>query len=266
MEFIPCRKCANSDTPGYRVIEHRDPGTGIYYRYLKKCECYAKYQAMKMKAAWASRANIRPSLYEMDPPYHPSTDYIGQRSKENVEKVIRYGEDPTTFKHQSLYLYGPNGTQKTTLAQWIGLARIEKGQKPFYTLMRSLTNALVEAQYIRNDEPTQVTFERRAYLDNVRNCDLLILDESFDTSKVTIYKSQYQIPFLDEFLRERIDIQQRPVVFVSNVSVDRIPVDTFGMSMTNLLKREIERKGASLQFLDVYQDEVNDFSIQDIFA
>ena len=37
-------------------------------------------------------------------------------------------------------------------------------------------------------------------------CDFLIIDDSFDKKKATIFKSGYQIPFLDEFLRTRLEI------------------------------------------------------------
>jgi len=264
-EFIPCRKCKDSITPGYLYREKKDPSTGVTYRYREQCECLKQHKKKELTKIRARRVGLRPSVYEQD--YNPLTDYVGDKSSDSVMKVVKYVENfDTTYNHQSLYLFGPNGTQKTTIAQWVALEMIKAKKNVAYVLMRQFINALVENQYSRNDEDPTAKAAREEYIKRAVNSDLLIMDEAFDLSKVTIYKSQYQIPFLDEFLRDRMDVQEKPIIFVSNVPINQIDASTFSKSITNLLERQINSKGASLPFYDNYQDVANDFNVKDIFS
>jgi len=70
------------------------------------------------------------------------------------------------------------------------------------------------------------SFERKEeyekILNQLKKSDLLIIDESFTKDKVLLYKSGYQLPFLDAFLRERLDVIKRGTLFISNKSVMNI--------------------------------------------
>jgi len=258
IDFIPCRECANSAIPGYKEVVIEVKGTP--YKALQKCKCKEEYQQKLNLYINLERANLRPSMldYELD------KDYKGTKSLESVRKVAQYAQGITgNYKHQSIYLWGPYGTQKTTVAQWIGKEVVKQDVKPYYVLMRTLTNALVEDQYDRADEHEDSKARRKRLLTSARNADLLILDESFDLAKMTVYKSNYQIPFLDEFIRHRIDMQEKPVVFVSNVSIQNI--DPAFAAIRDMLKRRISAVKGELKFEDNFEEVMNDFDIGDIF-
>ena len=77
------------------------------------------------------------------------------------------------------------------------------------------------------------------YLERCRNSDFLIIDDSFDKKKVTIYKSGYQIPFLDTFLRSRLENDRKATCFTSNTSALNIDEETFGKNLKNLILRTV---------------------------
>ncbi|MCA1799924.1 MAG: ATP-binding protein [Actinobacteria bacterium] len=261
-DFIPCRQCSNSPTPGY-LEEELKGDNGYSYRVLRKCECRVKFDKERVFLHTAKKANLRPSMLEYDPIQH----YEGKLSIDSMRKVVRYGcsLDDVKFRTQSLYLYGPYGTQKTTLAQWLGKKAIERGLTPYYVIMRTLVNALVDSQYNDPDTSDAIKQEKAAVISNAAKSDLLIIDESFDLNKMTLYKSNYQLPFLDEFIRDRIDIKEKRIVFVSNVPVKGMD-KAFG-ALQDLLARKISAAGAELHFRDNYQDARNDFNVvTDIFA
>lgn len=266
MSFIPCRNCSKGDFPGYihKEVSHH----GVTYSTLEKCACFRDYLRKQHILLQVNRSNLRPSLVEMEPPYHPDTHYKGTKSLEAAKRLGAYvrkvSEGDPIFKRQSLYMHGPYNTQKTTMAQWAGIALLESRISVQYTLMRTLVNSLVEQQFDSDKEQGDSKNLRREYLRKVKECDVLILDESFDLSKMTIYKSQYQIPFLDEFVRDRLDVKEKPIIFVSNVQVESI--DPIFASLKNLLRRRISKVGAALLFEDDYDVVSNSFETKDIFA
>lgn len=259
-EFMPCRKCAGSSTPGY--LEKKVTHNGLEYKVLAPCDCYLNYKKKLDTFMQLQKAGIPPSILE----YKPERDYAGIKSYDSLKKLQLYVDEfPERYVHQSLYLRGPYGTQKTTLARWVGMSLIHKHEVDvYYVLMRTLTNALVEDIYDRADEDPEERSRRKSIIRSARHCDVLILDESFDLSKMTLYKSNYQIPFLDEFIRTRIDKQSKPIIFVSNVPIDRI--DNNFSALKDLLSRTIKRVGGELEFKDNYEQVANDFDIEDIFA
>ncbi len=262
-DFMPCRLCAGSPTPGYIEDETEIEGRpGYKYKVLRKCACREKYDREKVYTLRLKKSNLRTSMLD----YEPTTHYKGNLSTESMLKLVKYGQGLTEdiYANQSLYLYGPYGTQKTTLAQWVGKKAIDHGLTPYYTLMRSLVNALVDSQYNDPDTTDEIKKERRNLINNASKCDVLLLDESFDLAKMTMYKSNYQLPFLDEFIRDRMDIKEKPIVFVSNVAIRNMD-KAFG-AIQDLLSRKISSVGGELHFRDNYMDASNDFNITDIFA
>lgn len=252
--FVPCRKCHNQPTPGY--IEKEVNG----YRFLEKCDCRKRHDQRIWKEIRIKRIGLRPSVGD----YDPRSSYKGEKSKTSMEKLVKYVEHPTIRERLPfLYLYGPYGTQKTTLAQWAALT-LGATSNVKYTLMRTLVKALTDDAYTSSTEdPTDVS-QRKEYLQQCVSADYLFIDESFDLDKMTIYKSNYQLPFIDEFLRDRMDLRERPTIFISNVPIAGI--DSKFSALKDLLSRTIERKGGALQFLDNYAQIDTDFNIEDIFA
>lgn len=167
-------------------------------------------------------------------------DYVGPDKNENLPKIKLY-IDKFNSKYSDTHLYiwsSKNGTQKTTTASIIGKELLLRGYSVFFTLMSDLVKTL-----------SQESFEdSQHYLDRCRSSDFLIIDDSFDKKKVTIYKSGYQIPFLDTFLRNRLEIDRKATCFTSNTNVANIDEETFGKNLKNLMIRTVHE----FQFEDSY--------------
>ena len=181
-------------------------------------------------------------------------DYVGNDTDKilKLEKYVsRFGEK---FNTVHLYFWSKeNGTQQTTTSSIVGKLLLEKGFSVQFVLMGSLMKMLSEEKF--NEEYTEV-------LNAIRSCDFLIIDDSFDKKKATIYKSGFQIPFLDEFLRTRLEIQRKATCFSSNFSLDEIDAEVFGSSLKNLMKRSIPDP---FLFRSSYELR-NDFDIDDLWG
>jgi len=86
---------------------------------------------------------------------------------------------------------------------------------------------------------------------------MLIVDDAFDPKKITLYKSGYQLPFLDTFFRRRIEGLKKAICFTSNVPISEIG-GTFGQSIQALIKRSAPDP---MEF----SDEINDFDVEDLW-
>lgn len=158
-------------------------------------------------------------------------DYVGADKNQNLPKLKTY-IDKFEEKHSDTHLYiwsSKNGTQKTTTASIIGKELLLKGYSVFFTLMSDLVKTLSQESFEDSEH----------YLDKCRNSDFLIIDDAFDKKKVTIYRSGYQIPFLDTFLRSRLEIDRKATCFTSNTSVNSIDQETFGKNLKNLMLRTV---------------------------
>lgn len=191
-------------------------------------------------------------------PLHVKTltldDYIGS-DREKIDKLKLYLEKfEEKFKNIHLYFWSKeNGTQKTTTASIVGKMLLEKGYSAQFVLMSTLLKMLSEEKFEEGHVST---------LNSYRSCDFLIIDDSFDKKKATIYRSGFQIPFLDEFLRKRLEVDRKATCFSSNFSIDEIDEETFGKSLKNLVKRSI-----SEPFLFKSSIELrNDFDPSDLWS
>jgi DNA replication protein DnaC len=146
-------------------------------------------------------------------------------------KLSKYLKD-FDKKFRSIHLYfwsNKNGTQKTTSASILAKELILKGFNVKFILMSELTKLLLKESFEEVDEE----------INTLLNCDFLVIDDCFDPKKVTIYKSGYQIPFLDTFLRNRLELKRKATCFTSNYSLNEIDENTFGTSLVKLLQRQI---------------------------
>jgi DNA replication protein DnaC len=146
------------------------------------------------------------------------------------------------MRNSHLYLVGPNGSQKTYTAKAIIKEAIEKDLSCKFVLMNDLIKKLT-------------SIYEEGYSNSIEeyyNCDILVLDDCFDVKKVTLFKSGYQIPYLDEFLRKRIEQLGGNIIFTSNIQIEDINEDKFSKDIKNLLTRSIKDKGGELYFSDIY--------------
>jgi len=168
-------------------------------------------------------------------------DYIGEDENGNIPKLRMYVDEfEAKFRSIHLYLWSrKNGTQKSTIASIIAKHLIRKKFDARFTLMSNLLNMLEREKF----DPTLTK-----KLDGYRNCDFLVIDDSFDKHKVTVYKSGYQLPFLDTFLRNRLEIQGLATCFTSNCPPEEISNAGFDTHMESLVVRSTE----ALEFTDDY--------------
>lgn len=217
-KFEPCNICRGKEgpAPGYVYVDMKG------YRVAQECECHRLWELESRRERAYIRAGVNTPL--------DFSSYKGDLSQGSVESLKVLCNNFDRFKERTnIYMYGPNGTQKTTMAQVVGKKLIDQGFSVKYVLMESLIHDLNGG--FDKDE------ERDARVREYRDVDLLIIDEAFDITKVTVYKSGYQLPYLDSFLRERYDQDRKSTLFISNVTPQDISVDKFGASLQNFMVR-----------------------------
>ncbi len=237
--FIPCDDCDN----GYRYIRSKEKGN-----HAKRCSCYTKFLERRHLEIDLFSSGLSQSIYN----YNINT-YIGTKSLSEIKKVERYIKNfDSTFKSIHLYLYGTNGTQKTSLSQYIGRELLRQKFSVKYVLMNEMIKNL-----------TKEGFEERVQyeIDKYYAVDCLIIDEAFDKEKILWYKSNFQLNFLDTLLRKRIDQLNKAIIFVSNKSVESIEAN-FNQSIYDLIQRNT--RNSTLTFKDHYSLR-NDFDSKDLW-
>lgn len=260
-KFIQCRNCPYKTNGG--------PQPGYYYstyegsQVVIECDCHKR---------WASELKLEAKLLNSEVNADFSFDnYCGDKSKDSVDCLKKVAENPEKFIYKKMiYMYGPNGTQKTSMAQALGKELIIKGYTVQYTLMQKLITNLV------NDfsDSSSIKEKKEYFINKCMDCDFLIIDEAFDLSKVTIYASGYQLPYLDSFIRNRFDINKKSIIFISNKrpnEIAKLPPprpneptkEGFGISLQSLVERNT--KQSLLEFYDVWVDNVNIIDTKGLF-
>lgn len=191
----------------------------------KKCICLKKSQ---------QKTRIQKIIDQSDLPQtilnYKVLDYIGDDKNNNIVKIKKYiNEFSDIYNKRHLYFYGRGSTQKTTLMSYIGREIALKGYNVKFILMDKLIKLLQD----------NFNEESRMRGDKYLNCDLLLIDDSFDNKKVTLYKSGYQLTFLDSFLRERLEGLRLATIFTSNINIDDIAEQGFEQSIQDLMKRNV---------------------------
>jgi DNA replication protein DnaC len=237
-KFRACTKCDH----GWILNEKTEE--------VEKCPCLKKYQDLLESENLFNSANL-PVLPEN---YSLSTSYIGPDKNENLKKLeIFVRQFDSKFNSISLYVVGTNGVQKTTVITAVGRQLMLSGFSVKYVLMNELIKLLTNEQYLE---------ENQLKVKEYKECDLLIIDEVFDKQKVTLYKSNYQIPYLDEFLRIRVEKERKSTIFISNVKIEDIHND-FGTSLKSLMERNCKQSTL------VFEDSINlrnSFEVKDLWS
>jgi len=158
----------------------------------------------------------------------------------------------TKFYNQHIYMYGNKGTQKTTLAWWVARELLKQRVSIKYVLMNDLIKEL-------QDE----TFKEEILIQPYYDVDCLIIDRCFSKEQITLYKSGYQIPFLDNFLRKRIDQLHKSIIFISNINIYQIADNGFTKDIEDLIIRKIKVFDSDLLFEDHYslKDDFNSINL-----
>lgn len=244
-KFIPCRKCkANGQIPdGYIKTEQG----------VRECDCHKKWQLSKTVFIKYKQNGFNPLDFDKT-----FDDYVGKKSLPNITRIKGYldcfdsAETKDKVKSSVLYLYGPNGTQKTTIAAVIGKTLLFKGVSTRYILMKQLIDALWNSQR---------DAKAKDLIDRLIECDVLIIDESFSKDKLHLWASGNQLGYIDEFIRERIN-SAKGIIFISNTRSDQIEEQGFSHSIQDLVLRETAKQKAVMTFEDNYMDSIGDIPTQ----
>lgn len=236
--FKGCDKCRNNK--GYYIVTLED-GEEV----AKKCRCLKVYERGAKVDSLMRNAGIPEHITD-----YSLNQYVGEDKKQNLPKVRKYVDEfESRYRNTHLYIYGPYGTQKTTVVLWMARQLLSKGVNVIYITMNNLLTMLMDNASFDKEKSRSVD------LTPYETCDLLILDESFDKKKMTWYASDYQMPFLDSFLRERIESRRVATVFVSNTPPQEIATQ-FDQGLKELILRNTV--GGWLPFNDHYS-LVDDF-------
>lgn len=172
------------------------------------------------------------------------SDYKGDGSKRNVQKIIKYAKECFTekFDHIHLYLWGVNNTQKTALACNIGKEAIKQGKEVKFILAGTLIDRLMKNQGF------SYTKEIEHYINDLKSKDLLIIDDAFTNEKSLMWKNPDSknliISEWDRFLRETV-VSNTKIIVTSNIPHESIK-EYYSKSLYEL----IDRNFIILQLLD----------------
>lgn len=234
--FIPCRKCSGKKgpEPGYFYIKVKG------FDAVQECTCHIKWRKKEDLTRRAKESNVYTSL--------TFDDYKGNISQADLDCLRKIAGDPKKFldKGAMIYLYGPNGTQKTTMSKVLGYALLEKDYKVYYIRMNDLIQTIIDVGSFNEIESSRARDTYRKLIE----ADFLFIDESFDKSKITLFKSGYQIPYLDNFIRERYEDLRKPTIFISNIKPQDIDESLFGKSLKDLINRSTSE--SYLEFYDKF--------------
>jgi len=208
-----------------------------------KCDCLKSYQELQKFLLNQSKANI----FE----HNSSVDDLVLKDKNLLSKIKYYTQnlDSKTSSNSSLYLCGRNNCSKTFTAKSILYDACKKGIDCRFIIMGDLVDMITDAF---------ATEKKNDKIDEYLNCKLLVIDDAFDKAKVTLFKSGYQLPYLDRFIRKRLETYKLNTIFTSNVKIEEIQDNGFSYDIQNLIERNIKLRGGYLEFNDVFvSDEYN---------
>lgn len=161
--------------------------------------------------------------------FHHAGKGSNDRSVEHCKNYIAKLKKKTK---KNLYLYGLNSTGKTTAMCAIGKEAIREGLKVRFTQAAYLLNILQKTSGYGSDEIYES--EKKKLI----NCDLLLVDELFDSTKSLLWKGESRnliVAEWDAFLRSFLSSDKR-IVCTSNILVDRIGTD-YSTSLFELIDR-----------------------------
>ncbi len=238
MEFVPCGNCNN----GYLYL-HVMQGAGPS---VKECECHKKWVHANTVEKTYKHNGFDPRHFNYSP-----RQYAGTKSAADKDRIINYVKQfelNPAVRSLVCYLYGPNGTQKTTMMSWVGKSLLDKGFSVRYMLMNDLVKLLMDAEDF-NEERAE---KARAKVEKLEETDLIIIDEAFDKSKTWISRSGYELGTLDSWIRKRISCLNKGIFFISNVLPNDIASQNFSASIADFIQRETSLNKTLLKFEDNY--------------
>lgn len=253
IRYVQCDKCKNKEgpkgQPGFYFVTNGN-SKGVV-----ECECHKEWVKKNSIYIHAYKNNIWVDPDSLD---YSLDKYVGKNIG-TIKTIRKYLEryDLESTRKMCLYLQGEGYTQKTTVAQHIGLSIFRLGYSAFYFQMKAL-NDLFKSPFSLNVEEAN---ENKFILDRIEQSDCLIIDDAFDKNIAPVYSTGSQSPYIESFLRERIDNKKKGVIFVSRV----LPKDIKKNGYSDSLQSFVEMNTIAKHTLFHFQDVFSDFDEDEIF-
>ncbi len=237
-----CDDCKDTDLPGFQLNE------GV----ATLCKCRSDWVASETLKLNCRDSNIGSHILDLS-----FEDYVGNLSKDNLRKLqIFINKFSTIGKTKSLYVYGGKGTQKSTMLSVLAKELLKKKHKVYYVhTMDSLIKTLGTFESEKTSQIRDFTFK-------VTHSDLVIIDECW-ANKNSYSVTDYQLNTLRSYLKERMEVLQKSIVFISNFPVENIQSRGYSEALADLISRNTLEK--RLMFQDNYERVMNDFNIETLW-
>lgn len=235
LPYKQCDLCKDKKgpNPGFYYVDI-DVG-GRQYKGVMECECHIKWTTDNRILIGAAKNNLwnDPGFWN----YDPATSYTGTVSKDIIINKLQPFIDYVA-PERSFYFYGRSATQKTTIAQWVGISFLKREKSAYYESLQGLITNLVPATF-------EDSARAKIYSDKCLYVDVLIIDNAFEKGKCSI--QAWQQPYMESFFRDRMEIKKKSVILISSTSPNEIEKNGFSSSLQDFVKRHTE----VIDFFDV---------------
>lgn len=233
-KYTHCNKC---DEHGFII------NNGIATR----CDCWTAYKSRVQFLQKLHESNLITDITPQEKIDkfldYDICSYKGDDANKNIKKVKMFvSEFDTKFKTINLYIYGDNGTQKSTVVKWICKKLLKSGKSVYYIIGKDLIDIIMDSE--RNEES-------KFKVTQMLQSDLLVIEE-FEKSKLSLFSSNYKQSELIPFLKTRMESICKSTIFISNSEIS----DLYELSETigDLVDRET--MNCKLHFTDRYYANV----------
>ncbi len=249
LRYVQCEVCKDKKGPLGQA--------GFYYvvdtnghKKVVECACHKKWIKDNIIYIQAANNNILSSEFNQR---YSLDKYIGTNSTTTLNNIRKYlNVYPVGInKSYVIYIHGDNNSQKTTVAQYIGLSIFRLGYTAYYTRMKEFNDNVCMASFSASEETIK---KREDFIKKVEKVDCLIIDDAFDKDKAGVYTTGSQSPYIEGFLRDRIEGQQKGVIFVSRVKLDKIEANGYSESLQSFVNKCISKYKSYLPLLDVINE------------
>ena len=162
-------------------------------------------------------------------------NYQGNKDSKSYQYTVDYAKNLATdkYKFTHMFLHGIQSTQKTAIACNILKEGFRQGLRGYFILAGDLIDALLKIQGFSSSTNVE------EYIEKIKNSDVLVIDDSFDSSKSLLWAKQESkniiITEWDRFLRKILSSNTK-VIMTSNLSIE-IVEQNYGRSMYELIQR-----------------------------
>lgn len=196
--FKSCGKCNN----GKITIRSKNGNTWKY------CDCYKTYiHNMRIYSKMKSSGLNDIVVKSFD-------DYVGTDENKNIPKMKKFVDEfSNKFHDKHLFIYGDNGTQKSTMAKVLLYKLMLKGKKVLYIMADDYFNLFSDIN------PDEFVEDK---ISDFYDADCVVIDE-FDPSKFRVYtNAMTQLKVGISPLKKRLECLRKSTIFISNRTLDEL--------------------------------------------